>query len=168
MDKPSVYLDTTIISAYWYDGGDVASFARRLKTRDWWDLERPHFSLWSSAVSEAEFRAGVFRRQAECLSMVQRLKYLPASRLAQTIYDQLLAEDVIPEAKPRDAVQMAMCAAHQLDYLLSWNYAHLANPIAQARLEAICQKLRLRAPLLVSPETIPRVSMGESIRRRDR
>jgi hypothetical protein len=166
--KPTVYLDTTIISAYWYEGGDVACFTRQLKTRQWWELERPHFSVWSSAVSEVEFRAGEFRRQADCLSMVRRLNYLPASRLAQAVYDRLLAEGVVPKTKPRDALQMAMSAAHQLDYLLSWNYAHLANPIAQARLDAICEKLRLRAPLLVSPETIPKKSMGQSIRRRHR
>jgi hypothetical protein len=45
MHKPTVYLDTSIISAYWYDGGDVASQARRLKTREWWDRERKHFSV---------------------------------------------------------------------------------------------------------------------------
>lgn len=166
MNKPTVYLDTTIISAYWYEGTDVASFARRLKTREWWEFERPHFAVWSSAVSEAEFRAGEFRRQSECVSMVQRLRYLPATQVAQSLFERLLAERVVPESKPRDAVQMAMCAAHGIDYLLSWNYAHLANPVAQAQLEAICRKYRLRAPLLVSPETIPRASMGQSIRRR--
>ena len=50
MKKPTVYLDTTIISAYWFEGADVASLARRLKTREWWDIERLHFSLWSSGL----------------------------------------------------------------------------------------------------------------------
>ena len=134
MDKPSVYLDTTIISAYWYAGSDLASFARRLKTREWWELERPHFAVWTSNVSE--------------------------------LADEILAAGVVPENKPRDALQMALSAAHETDYLLSWNYAHLVNPVAQARLDSICQDRSLKSPLLVSPETIPKTSLGQNIRRR--
>jgi len=73
---------------------------------------------------------------------------------------------LIPDTKLGDALQMAVSAAHEMDYLLTWNYAHLANPIAQGRLEAICRSLKLRAPLLVSPETIPQVRLGQAIRRR--
>jgi hypothetical protein len=43
MKKPSVYLDTSIISAYWDKGKAVSALARRDKTRDWWDYERRHF-----------------------------------------------------------------------------------------------------------------------------
>jgi len=58
MKKPSVYLDTSIISAFWYEGADVTMLARRMKTREWWDAERRHFILTCSAIAEAELRAG--------------------------------------------------------------------------------------------------------------
>jgi len=61
---------------------------------------------------------------------------------------------------------MAVCAAHRIDYLLSWNYAHLVNPVAQAQLETVCAKLSVRAPWLVSPESIPQASLGQTLRRR--
>jgi hypothetical protein len=76
MNIPTVYLDTTIISAYWYPGGDVASQAGRLKTREWWDHERKNFSVWASGVTERELRAGEFRRQDDCVNTVRRLHYL--------------------------------------------------------------------------------------------
>jgi hypothetical protein len=89
----------------------------------------------------------------------------PVRRLAMTrLAKQVL--DLVPETKPGDALQMAVSAAHEMDYLLTWNYAHLANPIAQGRLEAICRRLNLHAPLLVSPESIPQVRFGQAIRRR--
>ena len=87
MTKPTVYLDTTIISAYWYDGADVASSARRLKTREWWDIERRHFALWSSIVSETEFRTSRFPHQAVCVKMVGRLSYLPITGLANALFE---------------------------------------------------------------------------------
>ena len=166
MKQPTVYLDTTIISAYWYGGRDVASLARKLKTREWWNTERRHFSLWTSSVSEIELRAGAFRRQVECVRMVQRLNYLPITSEASELVDQILEIGIVPANKPRDALQMAVSAAHEMDYLLSWNYAHLANPVVQSRLDALCRQRDLRAPLLVSPETIPKVALGQIIRRR--
>jgi hypothetical protein len=74
---------------------------------------------------------------------------------------------VVPSEKPGDALQMAVCAVHRIDYLLSWNYAHLVNPVAQHRLEAVCEDHGLRAPLLVSPESIPKASAGQTLPRRD-
>ncbi len=45
MKKPTVYLDTSIISAFWFEGADVPMLARRLHTREWWDLERRNFEI---------------------------------------------------------------------------------------------------------------------------
>src|SRR5207249_2432562 len=73
-----------------------------------------------------------------------------SERQAKRVLDELLESRLIPETKPGDALQMAISAAQEVDYLLAWNYAHLANPVAQERLEEICWSLGLRAPLLVS------------------
>jgi|SRR6266540_4162165 len=45
-------------------------------------------------------------------------------------------------------------------------YAHLANPVAQEKLASLCRREKLEAPLLVSPETIPKANLGQEIRRR--
>ncbi len=167
MTKPTVYLDTNIISSYWYSGAEVAELARRLKTREWWQNEREHFSVCVSAASEDELAAGKFRRQADCLRFVRRLHYLPIRAETRRLAGKLVERGVVPAEKPGDALQMAVCAVHQIDYLLSWNYAHLVNPIAQVQLETVCDKLSLRAPLLVSPESIPKASLGQTLRRRN-
>jgi hypothetical protein len=88
------------------------------------------------------------------------------TQMARDVLDVLFKARLIPDTKPGDAFQMALAAAHEVDYLLTWNYAHLANPIAQERLETLCTKLDLRVPLLVSPETIPQVRFEQAIYRR--
>ena len=75
-------LDTTIISAYCYDGADGMGLARRLRIRDWWETKRPSFSTWISNVTEAELRDGVFPRQKECVKMARRIHHLPITRAA--------------------------------------------------------------------------------------
>jgi hypothetical protein len=166
VQKPTVYLDTNIFSAYWYEGGDVSAAARRFHTREWWALERRHFALRLSVTTINELESGKFRRQAACLKMANGLRRLSMTQAAKDLLDELLRSRLIPETKPGDALQMAVSTAHAVDYLLTWNYAHLANPVAQERLDTICEGLSLRAPLLVSPETIPQVRFGQTVRRR--
>lgn len=163
--KPTVYLDTTIVSSYWYEGSDILALGRRLTTREWWDTERSHFSLWISSVTEDELEAGHYRRQADVLAMGRRLRFLPMVARAREFAELLVEKRVVPKSKPGDALQMAIATAHRMDYLLTWNYAHLANPIAQAHLDDACQKAKWRAPLLVSPETIPKSALGQTIKR---
>jgi hypothetical protein len=163
--KPTVYLDTSFISAFWYEGADVAMLARRLRTREWWDLERRPFTVWVSAFSETELASGTFPRQADCLRMVRPLRYLPVTAPVRELLEALVARAVVPPTKAADAAHLAISTVHGIDYLLTWNYAHMANPIAQARLEDLCDELELVAPLMVSPETIPQRRLGQSIRR---
>ena len=165
MKKPTVYLDTSIISAYWYDGTNVLGLARRVKTRDWWENESQNFAVWVSAVAENELISGEFRRQIECLRFVRRLNFLPITKESRDLAAVLVDAGVVPESKPADALQVAISTAIRTDYLLSWNYAHLTNLDVQRRLEAICSRRQMRAPSLVSPETIPRKMLGQVIRR---
>jgi hypothetical protein len=139
---------------------------RRLITREWWATERTHFELWVSSVTEDELESGWYPRQKDALVMARRLRFLPLHANVREFAKQLLAVRVVPDSKPGDALQMAIAAVHRVDYLLTWNYAHLANPIAQRHLETACQESGWRAPLLVSPETMPRVALGQTIRRR--
>ena len=165
MKKPTIYLDTNIVSTLHYDGTDINGLARRMATRDWWDTERRGVELFGSIITEQELAEGVYGSQQECVRFVRRLKYVPISvevrRLAAVFLDQKL----VPPNKPGDAAQLAVAVAHRMDYLLTWNYAHLANPATQARGEVIVAKLGYRMPWLVSPDSIPRASLGQTIRR---
>ena len=158
MAEPTVYLDTNIVSSFWYYRTDVAGRSRRLATGEWWKSEREHFSVWVSAATVDELAAGKFRRQADCLRFARRLPFLKITAVTRRLAQILLERGVVPVEKPGDAVQMAVCGVHRIDYLLSWNYAHLVNPIAQVQLERACSRLSFRAPLLVSPGSIPKAA----------
>ena len=98
--------------------------------------------------------------------MAARFRRLAITASARQLANDLVSSGVVPATKEADALQMALSAAHEMDYLLTWNYAHLANPVAQEHLEAICQRFGLRGPLVVSPETIPQHRLGQLIWRR--
>lgn len=165
MKKPTVYLDTNIVSALHYDGSDINTMSRRMITRDWWDSERRHFSILASSFTELELATGQYAQQDACVRFVRRLKYVALTKAIRNLAQDLLAADIIPQSKPGDALQLALAAGHRVDYLLTWNYAHLANPVTQARTGRLLQKWNLREPLLVSPESIPQVRFHQTIRR---
>ncbi|MEX2141140.1 MAG: PIN domain-containing protein [Pirellulales bacterium] len=166
MAKPTVYLDTTIISAYWFEGKDPIVFTRRLFSRRWWTDERQFFVLYTSIVSEREFRAGRYARQEECIKMNRRLNYLSPNKAVRELGRELLDRHVVPLTKPDDAAHLAVASVHGIDYLLTWNYAHLANPEVQKHLTEICKARGLSTPTLVTPESIPWASHGQRIKRR--
>ena len=166
MSKPTIYVDTSIVSAYWYDGRDAVSLGSRAATRDWWDNERSYFELYISAVTLNEARDGKYRRQRQCIQMVRSLPALFLSNSIRELADELIQRGLIPHEKLNDALQLAIATHYQCDFLLTWNYAHLANAVVQSKLAALCQKKKLLTPALMSPDTIPQVRMGQSIRRR--
>ena len=168
MLRATMYLDTSVFSAYWYAGANSELLTRKNTTREWWDIERQHFELLSSAFVETELRHGVFRRQDECLRMCRRQNYVVIHRKASVFQHELLREKIIPENKPVDAWHLSLAVTYPCDYLLTWNYSHLANPDVQMRLSDLCERLEMPVPWLVSPETVPQVRFGRVVRRRNR
>lgn len=51
-----------------------------------------------------------------------------------------------------DAVHVAASVVHRMDYLLTWNVKHLANPNKLSHLRTICRRVGLAIPELVTPE----------------
>ncbi len=47
--------------------------------------------------------------------------------MARRLATRLTEMGVVPAEKSGDALQMAITAAHRIDYLLSWNYAHFGK-----------------------------------------
>lgn len=165
--KPTVYLDTNIFSVLAYRGVHTSALHHHMTTKHWWETERSEFDLFASAFTERELKAGEYPGKREALRLARRQRYLSFNSAVRRCAEQLLQEKLIPESKPGDATQLAFATVHRIDYLLTWNYAHLANPYVQSRLAEFCGGNRWRAPTLVSPETIPRATLGQSVRRQD-
>ena len=115
MKKPTLYLDTNIVSALHYDGSNINTLSRRMVTGDWWDAEQANFTVWASSFTELELAQGVYRQQAECLRFVRRMKYVPITKEIRSLAKELVVAGIIPGSKPGDALQLALAAGHQAD-----------------------------------------------------
>ncbi|MGD0089149.1 MAG: hypothetical protein ABSE73_04455 [Planctomycetota bacterium] len=167
MIKPTNYVDANIISLLHYRGSDPEVLKMQLATREWWEKERPFFKLFASQTVEDELAEGNYHYQERALAEVRKLSYLPHIAAVQDVFTKLLAAHVVPETVPGDAFHLAFATVHRVDYLLSWNRAHLVSEEAQEKLTRFRAAFGLRTPLVVSPLSIPKVALGENIRRRD-
>lgn len=163
--KPTIYLDSNILSVLCYRGTHTSSVHQHMVTKQWWETERSGFSMYGSAFTESELSAGEYPGQQEAIQLVRRLRYLPFNGDVRRCAEKLLEVHIAPPNKPGDATQLAFATIHRIDYILTWNYAHLANVHVQNRLNELCRRNGWRPPLLVSPENIPRAAYGQSIRR---
>lgn len=166
-NKPTLYPDTNIFSSIHYNGGSSILLRRCVKTREWWNVERRHFHLVSSKLTEDELSAGVYSGQDHALAAARRLPYLTPTADVKRCATVYLECGVVPANKVGDAAQLAFTVVHRVDYLLTWNHAHLANVEIVKKLNAVNARNGWRTPLIVTPESIPWNALGQSIRRRD-
>ena len=69
---------------------------------------------------------------------------------------RLLAGEILrlggmPAKAQVDAVHVAVAAAHGIDYLLTWNCTHIANPMLRGKIEAICRATGFEPPVICTP-----------------
>lgn len=162
----SIYLDSNILSVLHYRRADPTVRHQLFLTRLWWQSERQWFMLHSSRLTEDELSAGTYDGQEDAVAEVRRLSYLAFNADVKKCAREYLEEEVIPANKPGDAFHLAFATVHMIDYLLTWNHAHLANAEVQKKLITINDRNKRRTPLVVSPLTIPKTMLGQTIRRK--
>jgi hypothetical protein len=166
MALATAYLDTNFFSILHYSGGQLSSLAQHERTKEWWRIERPYFDLYTSRATEIELRRGVFLDQRDAIASARRLTYLPITAAVRRCANLILEAGIVPENEDADAGQLALATIHRIDYLITWNYTHIANVHVQLQLEKLTLKHRWRTPLLVSPTSAPWASMGHTVRRK--
>ncbi len=73
-----------------------------------------------------------------------------ATELAATLIEHVRLR---PQAAV-DAAHIAVAAYHGVDFLLTWNVAHVANAALRRRVEDVCRAQGYQAPILCTPDEL--------------
>jgi len=149
---PRVYLDASFVSACVTDRTDPNSLYRREASREWWDAQRAGHEVFVSAKVLAELSQPAFRRATDALKWIEAVPLLDLNDEVAGVASVLVREKVMPAPAIGDAVHVAASAVHRCEYLLSWNVRHLANPNKVTHLQAICRRLGVIPPRIVTPD----------------
>jgi len=91
------------------------------------------------------------RQRLEILSPLPKLELTEeVGALAQ----ELIQAGLVPEKAASDAVHIAVASVHQVNYIVTWNFKHIANPYTRDRLRGVVADAGFRLPVMCSPEEL--------------
>ncbi len=156
--KESIYLETTVVSYYTSKPSrDIIALAHQEITRQWWPMAIRRFNLFISEVVIEEAGLGdqeAAKRRLEELKDFPRLELNDKVEEIAKIYMEKLE---IPEKSFRDAAHIAVASVHNIDYLATWNCAHLANGEIIKKLMKINKTFGIHTPIVCTPEELMEV-----------
>jgi predicted nucleic acid-binding protein len=138
--KPRVYLDTSVISYYTARlHPDPIIRARQLATRRWWETNRGLYDIHISTYVIGEIERGDPDAASKRIAAVEgfyKLHPTPdVERLARLLEDRLR----FPSRSRMDANHLAIAAINSQDYIVSWNFKHMANAGVREAYRSICR-----------------------------
>jgi len=139
----SVYIETTIPGAYFDERDDVVSRFQRHQTRLWWKEYRARYELYTSEAVLAELRQADFPGQADALSLVGDMPVLPVGDEISGVARAYVEHLVMPKGEMGESCHLAFACVYALDYLLTSNCRHLANPKKVKHIAEINRRLGL-------------------------
>ena len=147
--NPTVYIDTTIPSYYVDARQSLAVHIER--TKEWWENERGAYEVFTSEFVLRELEEGNFPNQQAALELANQLLLLAPDPSVEEIVTRYLENYLMPVSDERDAIHLAFASFYKLDFLLTWNCAHLANVNKRRHIEQVNRRLGLLTPLIVTP-----------------
>ena len=123
-------------------------------TREWWEKALPSFEPFVSQIVFDEVSRGdedAARRRADAIQGFKVLEMTPdVVRLADTYFDAL----DIPDKARNDLYHLALAVCHGMDYLVSWNCAHITAGRVRAIVEALNAEKGYQTPIISTPEEL--------------
>lgn len=152
---PSAYLETTVPSYYVARPSvNLLQASRQASTRLWWDSGCSGLDLFISLQVLDEAQAGDAELAKLRLALIHGLPRLPLTEEAGVLAETLIGSGLIPKKAAADAIHIATAAAHSMDYLITWNFRHIANPFTRDRLRKLVHVAGYHLPILCSPEEL--------------
>ncbi len=150
-----VYLETSFVSyLVARRSRDLIVAARQQLTNDWWENQRGNHDLFISEMVLREARDGDPDEVVKRLKAMDGFAQLDLTGEVAQLADQLLTRKVLPLKAARDAVHIAAATVHQMDYLLTWNFKHIANAHIRRMVDRVFRQAGYEVPLIVSPEEL--------------
>ncbi len=158
MSLGRVYLETSFVSylataLQQRISNDVNTAHRQLSSLLWWTRYQHQFDLFISATVLRECSTG---HQDAVNHRLQILAYAEILSDNHEIIEltRRLVEPAgpLPRKAEADATHIAFASVYGCNYLLTWNFKHIANALLQPTLNQIVQSYGYESSLICTPE----------------
>jgi predicted nucleic acid-binding protein len=153
--KPNVYIETSVISYYTArPSRDLIVAGHQQITQEWWNRQLPRVHPHISAVVLEEISQRDEEAAQSRLKVVEGFPSLAITpdvvELAEVYFDALS----LPDKARLDALHLALGVHHGMEYLLSWNFTHIAGARPRAVIETVNYRMGIVTPVICTPEEL--------------
>jgi predicted nucleic acid-binding protein len=149
--RPRIYIESSVISYLTSrTSRDLVVAAHQQVTLDFWESVG-RFDMCISAFVVAEVSKGDEERAQTRMNLIASAAMLETSPDVEELADALIEQKSVPAKARLDALHIAVCAVHGVDYLLTWNCKHIANAQTMSLIENTCAELGYPCPRLCTP-----------------
>jgi hypothetical protein len=148
-----VYIETSIVSyLVARPSRDPMMAERQRQTRHWWDNQRGEYQLFASELAYEEAALGEAAMARQRIAVLTGLALLPAPHEVESLAQALVARGPLPPKARTDALHISIAAVGGIDFLLTWNCTHIANPRMYPTIRRICRERGYTPPVLCTPD----------------
>ena len=153
--KETVYIETSVASYYVSKPSrDLVIAARQEITREKWPRIFASFELHISALVIQEAEQGDTEAAQKRIAAISKIPVLSISDEAERLASLLIKDGPIPEKCPEDALHIAIATVNGMDFLLTWNFAHINNAQMKAKITSVIKAEGYQCPTICSPEEL--------------
>ncbi len=152
--KRKVYVETSVVSYLTArPSKTIVGAAHQQITLAWWETRNRYELLVSESVLR-ECGAGDPDAATKRLAVLKDVPLLLITEQALLIAESLVQHGIVPTKAAEDALHIAVATVNGVDYLLTWNCRHIANPEMQRGIAEYLDQSGLFLPFICTPEEL--------------
>ncbi len=152
--KRKVYVETSVISYLTArPSKTIIGAAHQQITLAWWEL-RSDYELLVSQLVWQECAAGDPVAAQKRLAALDGISVLAVTQDMIRLAKSLIEQAIIPSKAIEDALHIAVSTLHHVDFLMTWNCRHIANPVIQEKIAVYLETSGLFLPIICTPEEL--------------
>ena len=151
MKKESLYLDTSVPSAYY----DARVKERQESTIKFWKDVLPNYKVYVSEITVKELDnikdetlKGKFR------DLTKDFKVLKVNKNIRDLAEVYIDKGIFPEKYIDDALHVAIASYYEISYLISWNFQHLVKVRTRRSVKLVNSLEGIREIEIISPQEL--------------
>ena len=158
MPKPSVYIETTVVSYLTArPSRDLIIAAHQQITLEWWENALPFLDPFVSIIVIEEVSRGEPEAARARLEKVSTFPVLGVTEEVRELAELYFAQTQIPGKARADAYHLALASFHGMDFLVSWNFTHIVGATVRTVIQEINASRDIHTPFICTPEELMEV-----------
>lgn len=133
---------------------DLVTAARQQLTTEWWESKKTQYRLFVSQPVVSEASDGDQKAAKKRMAVIKKLPLLEVTDEAINFAKFLVKEVPFPENAAIDALHIAIGCVHQMDFIITWNFKHIANASIRSKLEVLANSKEMKLPVITTPEEL--------------